>query len=271
MRAPREFSEEEWRMLTPACDELRRAAAPGSMWRSYGADTKAVMVAPDDQAPLVPQWAVRDSDESYRDGMAPLNVTHWTKTYAKKVADLDGDGHIRSMSGAKIAGLRKWREVTGLVYAPASSANPERYSAIAFAELPGPLGHLLIAYALESFDAWLKVEPYLHCACPSRAELFAGRDAMARLMYRTAATSIKDRAKQLRVRRSTYQAMTYEIEHRLMAWVLSASRAFSERFHYASSPVGASQGNSLLARGWWSEAQAAELGFRSLGRRRRNP
>src|SRR5690606_14801315 len=120
-----------------------------------------------------------------------------------------------------------WSVHGGVVAVP--SASPSMETLTPLAGLRGPFWNLMRAFACESIDHWYKVEPHLWRAVPSLNQVMAGRDAMARIMYRCAATPQSERARQLRVRAADYRRETYAAEQELRCWLLTVAAQINER------------------------------------------
>lgn len=188
-------------------------------------------------------------------GAGILAVAYRTKAYIGTTRDKVPD----------VKRLRVERTVSAVVARPTRPPSQEVYAAAGSVFAPGitgPLRPLLFAYALESWEHWLQVEPFLERKHGGGdAGLIAGRDAMARIMYRVAGTSIKDRARQLQMRKETYLRMTRDRETTLRAWIVTASVAFLRASDVGGKPsAGGSPANVVVAR-WWDKRQARALGW----------
>jgi hypothetical protein len=145
-----------------------------------------------------------------------------------------------------------WTIHSATVAVPAAMrADVQGMAALSYARLTGPLYPLLRAYSCESFADWQQVEPFLWRHCPSRNQLIAGRDAMARTMYRRAAVSMDARARQLKIRAADYRAETASAERVLRGWLLLAARSVNRNPDYRVQAPGASQGNALRLSTFW--------------------
>lgn len=151
----------------------------------------------------------------------------------------------------KVRRQHAWSIHAGTVAVPATAADVQGMAALSFARLTGPLYCLLRAFACESFGDWQRVEPILWRHCPSNNQLIAGRDAMARMMYRRAAVPMDDRARQLRMRATDYRTETGNAERVLRRWLLLAARMVNRSADYRPCMPGASQGNGLRVSTWW--------------------
>jgi hypothetical protein len=141
----------------------------------------------------------------------------------------------RLVDGTRIKRVVSWRgrlpaEPNGRVLrvaTPRHKSSATAAAALAFAELPGPLGPLLLLYACEDLRLWKRIEPYLLACLPQPQ---AWEDAMRRIMWGTRATYSPmpkdDRAKQLGIRTSTYRRQTRLAESLLRKWLNRAAWGF---------------------------------------------
>lgn len=233
-----EFSRADSRRVDDAATRLAAAAGYGRSWGNESPGEVAAQAT--DQGGI---------------GAGILAVAYRTKAYIGTTGDKVSD----------VKRLRVERTVNAVVARPTRPPSQEVYAAAGSVFAPGitgPLRPLLFAFALESWEHWLQVEPFLERKHGGGdAGLIAGRDAMARIMYRVAGTSIKDRARQLQVRKETYLRMTRDRETTLRAWIVTASVAFLRASDVGGKPnVGGGPANVVVAR-WWDKRQARALGW----------
>jgi hypothetical protein len=146
-----------------------------------------------------------------------IGVRAWVVEGAGK--SIRGSRHVRAQHA--------WTIARGVAATPLAQPDPLGVAALTFAGLKGPREPLLLAYALQSMPHWVKVEPYLHAMLPTDHRIMAGRDAMARIMYARAATSIEERAWQLHLRVAVYRAETRNAESLLLEWLAQSARAYN--------------------------------------------
>lgn len=144
-----------------------------------------------------------------------------------------------------------WSIHRGVVAVPIGTPDTAGMAALSFAKLDGPEFPLLRAYACESFPDWLCVERFLWRELPSRNQVIAGRDAMARIMYGRAATAQDDRARDLGMRACAYRDETRAAEYVLRHWLLSACCRVNRCSDFYPPRLGASHGNGLRLESWW--------------------
>lgn len=217
---------DQWGEIERAARRVARAYGYGSGWRS----------------------PVRHHAEGNAEvGNAALSVVH-----RGRVVEQAG---VR-VPGAPIRRHHAWSVHAGIVAMPSASPYAESVGALAGAGLTGPLWPLLKAYALESVDDWYAVEPFLWRALPTDNQVMAGRDAMARIMYRVAATAQTTRARQLRVRASDYRRETHVAEVTLLRWLLVAARMANLHTCPPTELPSASQGTGHRTETWWRRESA---------------
>lgn len=226
------FTPDEWDELDNASLRLARAFGYGSGWRS---------------AIVHPSQAAMAEGEISRAEL--VNVGH--------------RGHVteqaaRSTSWCKTSVRRQhaWTLHGGVVALPFSKPDPGDLAALSYAQLSKLEHHLLIAYALEDIQAWYCTENALEpISFNGRSGAIAWRDAMARIMYRFAATQIDDRAKQLCVKATDYRRATRRAEWILRANLIAAAKKYNNQKPYRSIPMGSSQGNALRTFSAWNEKE----------------
>lgn len=215
-----EFSDADSRVVDEAAKRLAAAAGFGACW---GADHPGLSA---------PAAAYADAGEAVMDSSAAFWVERRTKAYIGRKCDV----------ALGVPRLRKWATVQGVVARPTRRPSQEVYAAagsVWASGITGPLRPILFAFALESWEHWLQVEPFLARECGRRDDfgLIAGRDAMARIMYRVAGTSLQDRARQLGVRKESYVRATRASELTLREWIIRASAAFLQASTGLRSPL----------------------------------
>lgn len=225
------FTEVESEQLERAAKRIARAFGYGTAWRA-------------------PSWELAKGGEDGGDGGAyhgalPIaHRGHLTEQAARRIA---GCGHVRRQHA--------WAKHGGVVAVPSAQPDPAGQAALSFAHLTGPLLPLLLAYSLESMPDWYRVEPFLHAARPSRNQVMAGRDAMARIMYAVSATSMDSRALQLRTNASAYRDETRGAEYQLRAWLLAASIRYNRAGNAYFQRIMPPQGNGFRRSQCWDKSQ----------------
>ncbi|MFA5899708.1 MAG: hypothetical protein WC829_11415 [Hyphomicrobium sp.] len=150
----------------------------------------------------------------------------------------------------------RWTAHKGISAVPMATPLVERIAALGFLRVSKPALDLLIAYSCEDMAAWLRVEPHLHREIPTQHQLAAGRDAMARIMFRRAAVTQDERARQLGTRASGYREETAQMERFLRAWLVAAATAFNSQPNFKIARAGASQGNGFRSQDLWCRCNA---------------
>lgn len=223
------FTAEQWGEIEHAARRVARAYGYGSGWRS------PVTQHPEGDAEV---------------GNARLSVAH-----RGRVVEQAGV----AVPGAPVRRQHAWSVHAGIVAMPVAAPNAECVGALAGAGMTGPLWPLLKAYALETISDWYMVEPFLWRALPTRNRVIAGRDAMARIMYRVAATPLSTRARELHVRASDYRQETRTAESVLARWLLAAARMANR---HPCPPIqfpGVSQGTGHPAETWWRPPTSGDV------------
>lgn len=222
------FTEAEAEQLERAAKRLARAFGYGAAWRA-------------------PSWELAEGGDdpgAYHGALSIVHRGHLTEQAARRI---DGSTHVRRQHA--------WAKHRGMVAVPSAQPDPAGQIALSYARLPGPLLPLLLAYSLESMPDWYRVEPFLHAAKPSRNQVMAGRDAMARIMYAVAATSIALRAVQLQTRAETYREETRGAEYQLRAWLLDGATRYNRAGNAYFQRIMPPQGNGLRASTFWDKSQ----------------
>lgn len=190
------------------------------------------------------------------------------------------EGAGKSIRGSRhVRAQHAWTIVRGVAATPLAQPDPLGVAALTFAQLKGPREPLLLAYALQSMPHWMKVEPYLHAMLPTDHRIIAGRDAMARIMYARAATSIEERAWQLHLRVAVYRAETRNAESLLLEWLAQSARAYNVVANARSERAYGTRASLNLPLTFWNETEyqktlqgtglfpANHLNSRSIARR----
>lgn len=149
-----------------------------------------------------------DGDENMPAAIAGLAICRRTETLE------------RADKAAGIHEFHHWKRCKGIAVMPRVRPHPNALGALAFAKLDGPLEDWLLLYALQDWHRWPRVRRY---AIACRPDPDAVDDAAQRILFRRAATSQDDRAKQLGVRAMDYRERTRTAERMLRAWLERAA------------------------------------------------
>jgi hypothetical protein len=216
-----QFTDEEQKVVDKAALRLAQASGYGSAW-----------------APRVIHHSQEAMAASGISKAEVLNIAHrgrvmeqaarrgkWAKTHVRRQYE--------------------WAIHGGVVAQPCSVPDPETYSAFCIARLTGRERNLLLAFSLERIECWYLVEPSL-MSYAHLTHVMAARDAMARVMYKVGKLSIKDRAKQLGMRKGEYQLQTRRAEWALRAWLVTAANKYNAAMKgYHATRFGSSDGNAM--------------------------
>ena len=220
-----DFSADEAQQMDRAARKIARMFGFGGAWEvtcSYGGG---------------------DDESAYENNR--LTVAHRGRVNEKAFAVVGGE---RVRLGTRQHG---WTAHRGISAVPVAAPVVEGIAALSFLRVGRTAVDLLIAYSCEDFGAWLRVERCLHRELPSRHALMAGRDAMARIMFRCAVLTQDERARQLKTRAESYREETAAAERFLRAWLVTAATAFNEHPNYKPPKAGASQGNGFRSQDLW--------------------
>lgn len=218
----------QWQEVETAAKRLARSFGCGSGWQA-----------------AITQCAEEDAGVDN----APLSIVHRGRVTEQAAWRVDtASRHVRRQHA--------WARHAGVVAVPNSSPNVESMAALSYACLPGPLYWLLRAYACECIASWYRVEPHLHREVPSPNQTMAGRDAMARIMYRRAGAPQDSRARQVGVRAADYRRETFAAEQLLRHWLVRAATLANRSTVPASPRMGGSQGTGHRTETWWRDGNA---------------
>ncbi|MEO5625744.1 MAG: hypothetical protein ABIQ70_07040 [Dokdonella sp.] len=129
--------------------------------------------------------------------------------------------------------------------------DPMGVASMTEAGLIGPFLLMLQVFALQDANAWIELEKLLHKTLPLPNKHWAGRDAMARIMYRRAEIGIDDRAIQIGTRASLYRRATREAELVLRGWLLAAATIYNGADDVRATKLGRTQGRGQSTESWW--------------------
>lgn len=169
--------------------------------------------------------------------------------------------------GSRTPAMRRWSRSAAVVALP--SFKPDRDAVAALGRVEAVPAALLRVYALEDWQAWPVVEMAAMVVVSGRGAREAVADAMSRILWRVAAVSQDNRAKDLRMRASSYRALTGEAEVVLRRWLdrgatqhlqavaeIKQEVGLVERVQGARPVVGSgSDPNGMRACRWWDEAE----------------
>ena len=150
------------------------------------------------------------------------------------------------------------------------------------ARLTGPLPHLLLVYACQTWNEWPKAERYLLAIDGGHGAREAWADGMALLLWGTRRGTLPagDRARTLGIRKEAFLEKRTAARDRLAGWLDTAARAFLEALHgnpkhpadgllhdrtapSAPAPRAAPrigrQPDSRRATGWWDASYARRM------------
>ena len=229
-RRKEKFTDDEAAAVDRAAKRMAKAFGYGDAWNS-------------------PTWEIADGGrEAAMNSKASLEISHRGRVFEQAAWRLGNATHVRRQ--------HSWAKHGGVVAVPCVRPDPAGQAALSYARLVKPLLHLLRAYALESIADWYEVEPYLHAIRPSSNAVIAGRDAMARIMFASAETSIDARALKLRIRRIAYREETRAAEAQLRAWLVTAATDYNRAGNVYFDRVYPSQGNGFARSTFWDKSQA---------------
>lgn len=142
-------------------------------------------------------------------------------------------GQVTEHAARSIAGTRhlrrqqEWTKSRGVAAVPSYRMDENALAAISFARLDGPMEAILLLYALGDVPRyWPTVKRFGLAGNPSWADDCAITDAMQRILCKTAAVAQDTRAKELRMRASSYRQLTHRYERRLIDWLHRAASRF---------------------------------------------
>ena len=162
------------------------------------------------------------------------------------------EGAARSIDGGtRATALHGWSRAGGVAALP--SFRPDHDAVAAMSHVEAVPAALLRVYALQAWHDWPLVERAALVVITGKASREAVCDAMGRILWRVAAVSQDERAKQLRMRASDYRALTRDAGRLLWRWLnraasqlLAAMKGTGESNHRTrSDPCGS------RAETWW--------------------
>jgi hypothetical protein len=142
-------------------------------------------------------------------------------------------GQVTEHAARSIGGTRhlrrqqEWSKSRGVVAVPSYRQDSDAIAALSFAKLEGPLEAILLLYATGDVSRyWPTVKRFGLAGNPFWQDDCALTDAMQRILCGRAAMSQDARAKELRMRASSYRELTRSYERRLGKWLASAAGHF---------------------------------------------
>ena len=161
------------------------------------------------------EWVKPDGQENAHNDRLPIARRGYMEEGAAK--SIRGSGRVRQQ--------RAWNRSAQAAVIPSHRSGCDVSTALAMAELPGPLEAILILACCEDLARWPEVHRYAVASLGCAHAHEAVTDAMSRIMWRRPVEPLQARAKGLCIRKANYAKARDCAERLLLAWLdLAAGR-----------------------------------------------